>query len=461
MKTLLVRPVSDTYIITPPIGLGYLATALRKIGEDVQILDCARERYGLEAFRSFLEKNRPDIVGFQVWSCDALNVKKSLDIVKSVNAGTVTVIGGAHPSGVGGEVLSEFKNADFAFKGEGEIGLPLLVQKIAGRSGVEFGSIPGLIWRSGDAINANAPVFIEDLDVLGFPAWDLIDPRMYPEAPHQGFMMALPIAPIFTTRGCPYSCRFCATVTITGKKVRYRSTGNIIKEIKLLRDNYGVREIHIEDDNFTINRSFVNAFCRRLLDERIDIFWYCSSGLRLDSLDEEILSLMKKANCYTLTVAIESGSQRVLDLMKKDLTIGEVEKGILLMNKVGYKPTGLFMLGFPGETKEEMRQTLEFAMRLDLKRAQFAIFHPLPGSEIYEELKSGGELKRIDWTKLKPSEAAYETPELSAKELKRFQRTAFLKFHLRPKILWYQLKEIRSFKHAVFLLRRIIDMLFS
>jgi len=295
----------------------------------------------------------------------------------------------------------------------------------------------------------------------GKAAWDLIDPRTYPEAPHQGFMMALPIAPVFTTRGCPYSCKFCATITITGKKVRYRSIDDVVSEIRLLRNRYGVREIHIEDDNFTLNKNFVKTFCRRLLDEKLDVFWYCSSGLRLDSLDEEILTLMKQAGCYTLTIAIESGSQRVLDLMKKDLKIDEIEKRVLLMNKTGYKPTGLFMLGYPGETMGEMKDTLRFAMRLGLKRAQFAIFHPLPGSEIYDELRSKGELDNIDWTKLKPSEAAYEAPGLSAKELKAFQRTAFLKFHLRPKILYYQLKEIRSFRHALFLLKRIRDMLFS
>lgn len=461
MKVLLVRPVSDTYIISPPIGLGYLATALRKHGHEAHILDCAKSNTDFKEFDDYVRKIRPDVVGIQVWSCDVANVRESLRLIKAVSPSIVTVIGGAHPSGVAEDALRHFEDSDFAFKGEGEVGLPMLIDRLSGGEKPGYVDIPGLMWREGDSIKSNPPAFIDDLDSLGFPAWDLTDPRSYPMAPHQGFMKAFPIAPIFTTRGCPYPCTFCATRTITGKKIRSRSISSVIEEIKLLHNKYHVKEIHVEDDNFTMNKEFVVEFCRRLLDQKIDVYWYCSSGVRLDSLDEETLKLMKKAKCYTLTVAIESGSQRVLDLMKKKLTLGEIEKRVALMNKVGYRPTGLFMIGFPGETKEEMNETLKFAMKLDLKRAQFAIFHPLPGSEIYDDLRARGELKALDWAKLKPSEVAYEPKDISAGELKRFQRNAFLKFHIRPRILWYQLREIQSLGHAVFLFKRIISMLFD
>ncbi|MFA6078127.1 MAG: radical SAM protein [Candidatus Omnitrophota bacterium] len=461
MKVLLVRPISNTYIISPPIGLGYLATALRKAGHEVNIIDCIRDSMGFDAFEAAIRREKPDIVGIQVWSCDVANVQKSLAIIKSANKAVITIVGGAHPSGVLGDSLIHFKDADYAYRGEGEKGLPMFIDRIAGRSAVKFEDIPGLIWREGGKIKCNDPILVDDLDGLGLPAWDLIDPRTYPEAPHQGFMKAFPIAPIFTTRGCPFSCTFCATRTITGRKIRYRSTDSIIEEIKLLREKYGVKEIHVEDDNFTMDREFVRRFCQGILDDKIDVYWYCSSGLRLDSLDEEMLTLMKKARCYTLTVAIESGSQRVLDLMKKSLKIDDVRKGVKVMNKVGYKPTGLFMIGFPGETRAEMEETVRFAMELNLKRAQFAIFHPLPGTEIYDELKAKGELKELDWSKLKPSEAAYVYGDMSAKELKKFQRKAFLKFHLRPKILYYQLREIRSLQHLFFLAKRVVSMLSS
>jgi radical SAM superfamily enzyme YgiQ (UPF0313 family) len=416
---------------------------------------------GFDAFARAIKDNKPDLVGFQVWSCDVANVRKSLALVKAADASIITLVGGAHPSGVLEETLRHFPQADYAIRGEGETGLPLLVDRLAGKTAAGFDSIPGLIWREGGAIRCNPNILVEDLDSLGLPAWDLIDPRTYPEAPHQGFLKAFPIAPIFTTRGCPFSCTFCATRTLTGRKIRYRSTAHVIAEIKLLRERYGVKEIHVEDDNFTMDKDYVRRFCNAILNDRIDVYWYCSSGLRLDSLDEEILTLMKKARCYTLSVAIESGSQRVLDLMNKNLRLEVVRAGVKLMNKVGFKPTALFMIGFPGETREEMEATLRFALELDLKRAQFAIFHPLPGTAIFDELKAKGELEELDWAKLKPSEAAYRHGELSPAELKAFQRKAFLRFHLRLRILFYQLREIHSPGHLLFLIRRVFAMLFS
>jgi len=459
MKILLVRPVSETYIISPPIGLGYISTALRDIGFDPFFLDCAKENLSVEGFRVYLERYNADVVGFQVWSCDAHYVKQCLKIVKDINADTVTVIGGAHPSGVLEESLDFFKDADFAFRGEGEVGIALLMKKLNGDHSIEFKDIPGLIWRHGDRILVNPPVFVDDLDSLGFPAWDLMPPHTYPEAPHQGFARGFPVAPVITTRGCPFKCSFCASHTINGQKIRFRSLNHILKEIELLKNNYGVREIHIEDDNFTVSKKFVERFCEAMQKNGNDLFWYCSSGMRLDSLDVDTLRLMKDAGCYTFTVAIESGSDRVLQLMQKHLTVETARKQVEMMNRAGCKPTGLFMLGYPGEKKEEIEETIRFAKSLDLKRAQFAIFHPMPGSKVFEELKSQGRLNHLDWSKIKPSEVAYES-EIPSRELKRLQRKAFLSFHLRPRILWYQLKEVSSWGHLWYLLKRVISMLF-
>lgn len=459
MKILLVRPISDTYIISPPIGLGYLATALRRSGHDVKILDCVRDRMTFDDFECFIRKGIYDAVGFQVWSCDLPNVIKSLEIVKRISPDIITIAGGAHPSGLPLEALDHLGKADFAFRGEGEIGLPLLLDALSSGTTAGFSGIPGLIWKESGHVHANPPSFPEDLDQFGMPAWDLIPPASYPHAPHQGFAKAFPIAPVIVTRGCPFLCTFCATHSINGNRIRSRSVDSVIEEIRILKQKYGVNEVHIEDDNFTFNREFLQRFCRALIEEDLGVVWYCSSGVRLDSLDKETLLLMKKAKCYTLTVAIESGSQRVLDLMKKHLTIDKIREMVALINSAGYIPTGLFMFGFPGETKKEMTQTLDFAMGLKLKRAQFAIFHPLPGSKVYDELRKSGRLEGLDWTKLKPSEVACVATEASGKELKDFQRMAFIRFHSRPRILYYQLREIQSVSHLWFLIKRVCDML--
>jgi len=458
MKILLVRPVSDTYIISPPIGLGYIATAIRETGIDPHILDCAKERLTLAGFKRFIEKFNADVVGFQVWSCDLPQVQQSLKILKAHNKKIITIVGGAHPSGDPEGSLEYFTEADFGFRGEGEQGIALLVRRMRGDHSIEYDSIPGLIWRDHNEIKFNPLSLVSDLDSFGFPAWDLIPPDGYPDAPHQGFAKAFPIAPIITTRGCPFDCSFCASHSINGRKVRFRTIGHVLEEMALLKNEYGVKEFHIEDDNFTINKEFVKGFCSQLITKSLDACWHCSSGIRLDSLDVETLRIMKDSGCYTFTVAIESGSDRVLKLMRKHLRIETIRIQIEMMNKAGCKPTGLFMIGFPGETRDEIRETIRFAKSLDLRRAQFAIFHPMPGSNIYDQLKSQGRLNDLDWRKIKPSEVAY-SGDIPAKELKRLQRKAFLLFHLRPRILWYQLRDINSWGHILYLSKRIFSML--
>jgi len=175
MKILLVRPVSDTYIISPPIGLGYIATAIRETGINPDILDCAKERLNLHNFKKYVEKLNPDLVGFQVWSCDVPQVKKSLRIVKAFNNQTITIIGGAHPSGDPIYSLEYFRDADFGFRGEGEEGIKLLVKRLfLNNHSITLDSIPGLIWRENNKINVNSLSLVNNLDSFGFPAWDLI-----------------------------------------------------------------------------------------------------------------------------------------------------------------------------------------------------------------------------------------------------------------------------------------------
>ncbi|MCK4824183.1 B12-binding domain-containing radical SAM protein, partial [bacterium] len=350
MNLLLVRPISETHIISPPVGLGYLATALRKHNHQVEILDCVKEKMDFRKFAEFVSETKPEAVGFQVWSCDIPFVQKSLQIIKDINPSPVTIVGGAHPSGAPYQVMEHLGNVDFAFRGEAEVGLPWLIDCLSGAKNTDFSKIPGLIWREHGQTNVNDPIFVDDLDEFGLPAWDLIDPREYPQAPHEGFAKAFPTAPIVVSRGCPYSCTFCATHTLTGKKTRFRSINSVVEEIMLLKGKYGVREIHIEDDNFTVDKHFVESFCQRLIDVNSSIYWHCSSGVRVDLLNSHMLKIMKKAGCYNVTIAVESGVERILKRMKKGSSLRQVERAVKILNESGFEPVGLFMIGFQGET---------------------------------------------------------------------------------------------------------------
>lgn len=458
MKILLVKPVTPKGLVlnvVPPIGLGYLATALRRKGsQDVLILDCVKEGLDLAGFAAKIKEIRPDLVGFQVFSHDLTSLAESLKIVKKIKPKVVTVAGGPHPSGFPEQMLKDFKRLDYAFKGESEMGLPLLVKKLAGRK-ISLAKIPGLIWRSGRAVKINPQVFPENLDSLGFPAWDLIKPNSYPNAPQGVFFKNLPIAPIMATRGCPYQCAFCAGRTVTGLEIRSRSVDHVLAEIELLNKDYGVKEIHFLDDNFTLNRRFVKEFCQKLLKSSRRISWCCPNGIRMDTLDLEILQMMKAAGCYYVSVGIESGSNRILKLMKKRLTVEKIAKQVKMIKKSGLSVNGFFILGYPGETRKEMERTIKFSRSLGLTRVAFYNFLPLPGTEAYAQLRRTKEIeKEFDFSQTFQAETPYAPKSVSKEQLKRLQQKAYLQFYLRPAILWEMVKEIKTLNQLKYILRR-------
>jgi len=469
MKILLAKPFNISDHIQPSLGLGYLATAVRK-EHDVEILDCIKEGLVIERIEQEIRKRNPDAVGFQFYTFDNNYISKALAIIKGINPRIITLTGGPHPTAVPEETMSEMGDTlDFSFKGEAETGLPLLLKEITltagdkGRLNSEIlSTIPGLIWRRNGSTMVNAQVFREDLDELGFPAWDLIRPDKYPEAQHGAFFENFPIAPIMITRGCPFQCTFCGGSLITGKKVRFRSVGHVMQEIEMLYKDYGIREIHIVDDNFTMKPDYAKEFCRKLIASGLKISWATPNGVRVDTLDEELLRLMKESGLYLISLGIESGSDRILKLMKKHLDTANVRERIKLIRKVGIDIAGFFIIGFPGETKEEIRQTIKFSTELDLLRANFFTYLPFPGTESYKELAQSGEIKKVDFSNFYFMSAPYTPAGITREELRGLQKEAFNKFFfLRPWVILRNIAKIKTFNHFKFLFRRFLRWMFK
>ena len=461
MQILLVTPISDTHYVVPPIGLGYLASALRKNGfTDVGVLDCIKEKYNFKDFENFIKKEKPEVVGFQVFSFDFARVKRSIGIVKRINPSAVVVVGGPHVSTTRDIVLKELEGADFGIWGEGEENLPLLMKKILNKDNIPFSDIPGLIWKDKNEIRVNERKFIENLDSLEFPAWDLLRPDTYPDNPQGAFYKNFPIAPISTSRGCPYQCTFCASYTNMGRKLRLRNIKNVLDEMELLYNDYNIREFHIIDDMFNLYKNRVKDFCQGLRERKLKVSYTFPNGLRLNTLDRETLTLMKETGAYAFTVGIESGSQPILNHMKKELDLKFIEEKVNLINEVGLEPSGFFIIGYPAETKDDIERTIKFAKSLKLKRAHFANFLPLPGTEATARLLESGEVEHLDWESMFYSKVPYSPRGITKKEIKRLQRKAFLSFHLRPKILFKMLGEIKSPKHLKSIMKRGWDYLF-
>lgn len=461
-KIILVIPISQTHYIVPPLGLGYLATSLRKNGFlEVGILDCIKEKMTFGKFRQFIKGNQPRIVGFQIFSYDFDSAVKSINIVKQESPQSTILIGGPHVSAVGKIALEELDGVDFGFVGEAEVGLPLLLKRLLKEERISWDNIPGLIWREGSNIYMNRRAVIQDLDSLGFPSWDLISPASYPDKPQGGFYRNFPIAPISTSRGCPYPCTFCGSGVNMGRRLRLRSIKSVLEEMDVLYNNFGVREFHIIDDMFNFYRERVVEFCQGLRIRKWNISYTFPNGLRLNQLDKEMLQMMKDTGLYTFTVGIESGSQRILDLMKKKLTLEMIEEKVSLINSIGLEPNGFFIIGFPGESLKDIKDTIRFAKRLRLTRAHFSNFLPLPGTEATEILIEEGEINQPKWSSLFYSEVAYSPKGISKKQLKRLQRKAFLEFYLRPRILFKLICEIKSLTHLKMIIERARDYIFS
>jgi anaerobic magnesium-protoporphyrin IX monomethyl ester cyclase len=460
-KIVLVVPLSRTHYVVPPIGLGYLATALRNKGfNDIVILDCLKEKLGLKGLQKRLVQLEPAVVGFQLFSYDFPFVVKSIAMVKELFPGLIVIIGGPHVSATGDLALREIPGADFGFVGEGEVGLPLLMKRQLREERISFREVPGLIYREDDRIHMNPRVVIAGLDDLGFPAWDLMVPGEYPDSPQGGFYKNFPIAPISTTRGCPYSCTFCGSTVNMGKKLRFRSISMVLQEMQMLYNEYGVREFHIIDDMFNFHKQRVSDFCDGVREHELDISYTFPNGLRLNHLDLETLRKMKDTGAYSFNVGIESGSRRILDMMKKNLTLQLIEEKVNLVVEAGLEPCGFFIIGFPGETIEDIKATIKFAKQLKLKRAHFSNFLPLPGTEATRRLIENKEIEKPVWEDLFYSKVPYAPGGISKRKLKSLQRRAYLSFHFRPSILFRVLLEIKSMNHLKLTLKRIWDYLF-
>lgn len=460
MKVLLVKPLNIGDHVQPALGLGYLATAIRN-GRSVRIMDCNRDKISLKNLTEDVKRFKPDMAAFQCYTYDVPFTREALKRIKNQNKDILTVIGGPHPSALPGECMNEFHGVlDFAFAGEAETGLPKLLNALEKGDTGSYPAIPGLIWKNKGNILVNNRIFVEDLDSLGFPAWDMIKPQDYPEAPHGAFFKRYPVAPIMTTRGCPRKCTFCAGHTISGRKIRKRSVKHILEEILLLYNEYGIREIQIIDDNFTFDRHFAKTFLKELKQQKLDISWSVPNGVCLDMLDEELLVLMKETGLSMVSAGIESGSDRILRLMRKGITTAEIKKKAALVRRFGMDMAGFFIMGYPGETVDEIKKTISFSLSLGLQRAQFMTYLPLPGSGVYRDLKVRGKAGSSNPESCTYTNAAYSPAGISKRQLKNLQRIAFLRFYMRPGTLIYHFKNIRSLKHLLFLIRRFFIWIF-
>ena len=459
MKVTLIRPYNKfSYSVTPPLGLGYLASVLKvKGGHEVSLYEAARGSLsGMDSLVDFLKEKTPGVVGVQVYSMDLPVVKEYLRTIKEWNPETVTILGGPHPSSIPVETFEYFgSDLDFLLCGEGEYGFLNFVNRIE-EGASDFSGVRGLAWPGEDgAIVRNKTELIEELDELPWPAWELMAPDSYGHAPLGGVSKNFPVAPIIVSRGCPYICTFCAAKTVYGDGFRYRSIDDVIEEIRFLKKDFAVKEIMIQDDNITFKKDVIMEFCEKIAP--LEIEWNCLNGIRLNSLDGEIVRAMKGAGCHAVAVGIESGSQKILHDMNKKLKIETIREKIGLLSENGMKVTGQFIIGYPTETREDVLKTIRFAKELPIQLAAFASFMPLPGSKIYDDLLAEGRLNGVDYGDMSYYNIVESfSPHMTKEELDKLLKKAIREFFLRPSVILYTIKSVGSLSNFFELLKRFL-----
>jgi radical SAM superfamily enzyme YgiQ (UPF0313 family) len=458
MKILLVKPYGVADELIPPLSLGWIATQVRARHE-VVILDAMKERFRARQVADLVNAESFDLVGFQAWTKDIHEIRETCELIKKTSPVVITVVGGIQPTMQPVETLNFFgASMDFAWQGEAEKGFGPFVDAVAqGVPGYSILSgIPGLVWRNGIDVMVNQNQFIDDLDAVGLPAWDLMPPNSYPKSPHGAFYRNFPLAPIVVTRGCPFPCRFCSAREASGARLRSRSIDSVLGELALLHDRFGIREFQIEDDNFTLSRDYVRAFCDRLIAQGLNMTWSFPNGVRLDTLDSDTLSLMRKAGCYALNFGVESGSPRILEQICKKSTAGQMRAQIEMAKNAGFDLGGFFIIGFPGETRDEIEETIQYANSLPLDRIGVSYFQPFPGTSFFNELVASGEIS-VDWglnqhTSL--HDLTYVPRTLTKPELAILRRRFLTSFYFRPKILLGMLKQVNTASHLFHMLKR-------
>jgi magnesium-protoporphyrin IX monomethyl ester (oxidative) cyclase len=468
MRVLLLYP-PDSSLLTegffvhrsPPLGLAYIAAALEETGHDVKVIDCVIENYkqttlegdhyqiGLswDEIEERIQRIKPDLVGLScLFTSQFQNLKKTAALIKKIDPTIKTVAGGAHPSSAPYEVMAD-TNLDYIVIGEGEHTMLSLVRSL--EDGSELDKIDGLVCRKEGLVKVNPKKsFITNLDSLSFPARHLFPMNKYLELTKDHRMDGIftersPYTAMITSRGCPNRCAFCAIHRIWGGFWRARSSKNVVDEIELLVEKYGVKEIHFEDDNLTLDKNRMHDICDEILRRGLDIRWATPNGVHINTLDEALLRKMKRAGCYSLFLGIESGNQNVLNqLIKKGISLERVSEIVRCIRRVGINVNGFFVLGFPGETRETIEDTIKFAKSLDLDSAIFSIATPYPGTELYDQCTSKGYLDGNSLEKVKIAYANITTELLSAEEVEQLRDKAVREFQ-RNRILKHPTRLLR------------------
>lgn len=415
----------------PHLGLLMLGAVLREAGHKVRIIDASAQGLAYEQTLEKAKKFKPHIIALTAVTPSLLKTVKLAEMMKKALPKVPVVIGGPHFTAVPEQTLLDYPVFDYGVVGEGENTLKELVETLSADKTLL--DVSGVAFRENGKVIFGAPrPVIKDLDSLPFPEWDLLDgfPRHYHPALFK--YKKLPSTHLISARGCPNKCIFCDT-SVFSRQIRFHSAEYVLEMIGWLVNNFGLREIIFEDDQFLIKKGRVAEICEGLLKANWGISWCCSG--RVNSVNDiDLLKLMKRSGCWQVSYGIESGSQEILDFAKKGTTIAQIVNAVRLTNEAGILSKGYFIFGLPRETEQSMRNTINFAKSIPLNDMSAFILTPFPGSEMFDIAEQHGTVEK-DFEKMNLLDVVYVPTGLSKEKLLDFQRRFMWEFYMRPRII--------------------------
>jgi len=454
VRILLINPPSENEISSntppivdeeqgffPPLGIMYVAAyAERYTDHQIEILDTQVEQLNYTQIEHEIKKRRPDIVGITTMTFGLIDSMLTAKIVKKVDDGIKVILGGPHVS-IYPEETIKFPEVDYLVMGEGEIAFTKLLQNFDDKD--KLRNVKGLVFKdNGGIVNTGSRGFIKDLDALPYPARHITPYKKYRSL----LAKESSITTMITSRGCPYRCTFCNRPHL-GKRFRARTPSNVVDEMEECI-KMGISEIAVYDDTFTLDRQRTIDICNEILSRGLKIRWDIRT--RPDIVDKGLLIKLKQAGCDRIHYGIEAGTPEMQEVLKKEITLEQAENAIKWSKEVGIPTLAYFMIGSPGETREQIMQTINFAQELEPDFAHFSITTPFPATELYEVGLKQDIIKSDYWRDFAENPVEkFETPyweeNLSRKELIELINFAYRKFYVQPKYILQRLLKVRSF----------------
>ena len=444
LKVLLTLPPDihdlEIYRITgmkaPPLGLAWIAAVLEKAGYRVKILDTPTLEMDLNKWLDEVRAWKPDIVGVSMLTPTAPRGYRAIRLLKQLYPDIIVVAGGPHPTYMYEEAIKN--GVDVVVRGEGEYTTLELVKTIEeyGLDGRALRSVKGIAFRGEDGkviVTPPRPPIL-NLDELPWPARHLL-----PMDKYTLFGKPIRIAHFMASRGCPYGCIYCITSYFWGRRIRFRSARNVADEIQYVVEKYKPQYIVFTDDELTVGRKFVYDLVKELKERGIDLPFSC--GARVDHLTRSYLEFLYRNNCAALYVGVESANQETLNRIGKKITIEQVKRVFQWKKELNGFMAASFILGFPWETIDDMKKTIDFAVKLDPDYAQFTVLTPYPGTPLYKYAEEHGLIEDRNWEHYTTLQPVMRGFHFTRKQLARMLRYAYLKFYLRPKFI---LRELRA-----------------